>query len=201
MVADPRQLEAAQAAAVRLLELEQRLGPNMRAALEANSGLQIVQGQAYQEVPMKDPTPWLPVGPDIAWGLNDRVITVTGTANTVDTQPLAFDLPSAVYALTAAVRSTAAAAVPATGYANQLDMFKVQVKTSNGRLFQTNPIKGSAVFGDGSWPRYLGRACWRFNPGAQIQVLTTPLAANLEIDLCFWCVEITVGTNIAMQAR
>lgn len=201
MTVDTRQMEAAQQAAARLLALEQQLGPNMRAALETTSGLSIVQGQAYQEVPMKDPMPWLPVGSDIAWGLNDRVITVSGTANTVDTQPLAFDLPCAVYALTAAVRSTAAAAVPATGYANALDMFKVQVKTSNGRLFQTNPVKGSAIFGTGSWPRWLGRSCWRFNPGAQIQVLTTPLANNLEIDLVFWCVEITVGTNVAMQAR
>lgn len=155
-------------------------------------------GVTYEEVPMAEPRPWMPIDTNIAWMLNDRVVSLTaGTINVEQPINISFDLDTRVYALTASCYSTAGAAVPATGFPDSLSMFRVQFKMAQGRQFQTTSAPGITVLGTGQRPRYLGRPAWRFQGGSTLVVNVTPLAANLQIDIVLYAVEIASGNNIS----
>jgi len=154
-------------------------------------------GIPFEEVPVFEPIPWLPVAKDIAWGLSDRVVTLTnGVINTQVSTPLGFDFYTVAYALSAAVRNTAGNALPGS-FGSPLDSFRVQFVTTGNYNFQTADAMGSALVGTAAFPRKLGRCCWRFNGGAQLRVLITPLMANLQVDVIVWTVQTTIGSNIA----
>ncbi len=172
-------------------------GPGMTATLTPpDTNRRIWEGTEFEEVPVAMPMPWLPIASDIAWGLNDRVQTFTNlAANAESIQRLNFDIPSAVFALTAAVRRTDGNAINGD-FGNVLDTFRVQFTLSQGRQWQTNNAMGSAIVGTAQRPRWLGRPCWRFNNGAVLQVRLTPLIANLQVDIVVWALETTGASNI-----
>lgn len=173
------------------------VGPDMRATLTPPSTeRRILAGVPYEETPVAEPVPWLPISTDIAWGLNDRVSTFTNqTINAEATNNLGFDIPSVVYAITAAVRDTAGNSISGA-FGNVLDTFRIQFGLTNGRNWQTANTMGSTICGTAERPRFLGRSCWRLNNGAVLQCRVTPLVANLQIDIVLWCVETTGGSNI-----
>ena len=175
------------------------------AALETpDTATRLVQGVPYQEVPVAEPMPWMPVSNDIAWGLNDRTTRFTApTANVESQNTMGFDLPSVVYAITATVRQTTF--VPAgntfnfwesQGFASPLDTFQIQFALSQGRTWQTTNAPASTICGSAERPRFLGRTGWRFGQGAVLVVKITPLLANLTIDVVLWAVEEVGGSNI-----
>ena len=175
------------------------------AALEVpDTESRIVQGVPYQEVPVAEPMPWMPVANDIAWGLNDRTTTFTGaTANVETPNTMGFDLPSVVYAITATVRQSTFEPQgnffnfwEGNGFASPLDTFRVQFGLSQGRNWQTTNAPGSTICGSAERPRFLGRSAWRLGEGAVLLVKVTPLLANLNIDIVLWAVEFTGGSNI-----
>ncbi len=178
--------------------LEDKLGPAMRAALEQTGRATVVGGIPFVAMHVAEPAPLLPTQ-GFTQGLNDRIISVTGTnAGQTAIPTIAFDLDSAIYALTAAVYDTSLAAFPPNGFSNPLDTFTVQFKLAQGRQYQDNPALGSTVLGDAKYPRYLGMPAWRFPGGTVMQVLVTPLVANLRIDLALWAIELTpTGGNFA----
>jgi hypothetical protein len=171
--------------------IEAQLGPAMRAGLEQTGRATVVGGIPFVAMHVAEPAPLLPTE-GFTPGLNDRVISlVNGTAGTTALPTIAFDLDSAIYALTAAVYDTDGNAFPPTNFANALDTFTVQFKLAQGRQYQDNAALGSAVLGDAKYPRYLGMPAWRFPGGTVLQVLLTPLVANLRIDLTLWAIELT----------
>lgn len=171
-------------------EAEARLGPQMMAKLAVDGPVQDSLGQTYARFDVATPRPFLPLQ-GYTMGLNDRVITVEGAANQQVIEDFNFDNKSAIFAMSAAVINTAGGAHPPTGYANSLDTFQVQFRLSQGtRTYQTNPVLGSAVFGTGSWPRYLGMPTWRINGGSVLQMLLTPLEDDLRIDTMLQVVEL-----------
>ena len=187
----------------KVLMMESRVNSGMMATLTPPSTERRIQDEVpFEEVPVKDPMPWLPVTPgDIAWSVNDRVLTLTnGAINTQAVQRLGFDTPSAVYAITAAVRTTDGAAIPGS-FGSVLDTFQIQFRMTNPRLWQTNPVSGSTVCGTAERPRFLGRPCWRMNTGSVLIANITPLMANLNVDLNIWVLETIGCTNILPNTR
>ncbi len=176
----------------------QMVGPDMLATLTPpDTERRILSGVPYEEVPIAQPVPWLPVAKDIAWGLNDRVVTFTDSNINVEAiTNLGFDIPSVVYALTASVRSTNGTPLPGT-LGNVRDAFRIQFELSQGRKWQTSNAMGSAILGSAERPRMLGRPGWRFNNGATMLVKVTPLIGNLQIDIVLWTLEMTGPGNIA----
>jgi len=171
--------------------IESQLGPAMRAGLEQTGRATVIGGVPFIAMHVAEPAPLLPAE-GFTPGLNDRVISiVNGNAGTTAIPTIAFDLDSAIYALTAAVYDTSGAAFPPTNVANPLDTFTVQFKLAQGRQYQDNAALGSVVLGDAKYPRYLGMPAWRFPGGTVMQVLITPLFANLRIDLSLWAIELT----------
>jgi hypothetical protein len=172
-------------------------GPMMLATLTPDSTEQrIYGGIPHEEVPVFEPMPWLPTAPGVAWGLNDRVTTLTnGTINVQAWTPMGFDFPSAIYAITAAVRTTDGSQISAA-FGTVLDVFDIQFRLAQGRLWQTSAALGSSVCGTGERPRKLGRPCWRFNNGAVLRIGITPFLANLRIDIVCYTLETYGGSNI-----
>lgn len=194
-----KQLAAANEAAHQAGQLTQVLGPHMLASLNPpDTDQRILAGVPFKEIPLADPMPWMPCGTDIAWGLNDRVLTFTNQAINVEVpQQIGFDLPSVTYALTAAVRTTDGNAIPGT-FGNVLDTFRIQfVWSGSNRRWQTIAALGSTVLGSGSWPRLLGRPGWRFTKGSNLIVNFTPLVANLQVDIVLWVVETSGPGNLS----
>lgn len=189
-------LQQAQGAAAQVM---QQIGPNMLATLTPpNTERRLLNGIPYEEVPVKDPIPWMPVAENIAWGLNDRVITFTNqTINVEAVGSLGFDLTSNIYALTAAVRTTDGNDISGS-YGSVLDLFRVQFELSQGRKWQTANAMGSALLGTAQRPRFLGRPGWRFNNGARLLVNFTPLRSNIQVDIVLWAIEFTGPGNLSM---
>lgn len=194
IVAQTRQvLAAAQAAG----QLEALVGPDMLASLaQTDTGSRLFQGVRYEETAVAMPVPWLPQDPNIALGLNDRVVSFNGaTANVQTSATVSFDVPCVVFQINGAVRSTNAD-LPAT-VGDPLDLIRVQFKTVGGYQFQTSDVFGSTILGTAQRPGNLGRPCWRFESGSSLTVFYTPLVANLQVDIVMRTV-ITPGPgNIA----
>ena len=185
-----QQLQNARGLLAELAQIEQRLGPQMRATL-ATDGPMVIDGIPFVGIDAATPRPLVPMK-GVTLGLNDRLFSlVNGTINQQVPVPLSFDLNSCAYAITAAVYDTSLGGTfPPNGFANPLDTFKVQFRLAQGRQYQTAPILGSAVCGDAKFPRFLGMPAWRLPKGTTLQALITPLVANIEVDISLWCIEL-----------
>jgi len=171
--------------------VEARIGSDMLARLQADTSTTIINGETWARFDVAAPAPLLPTK-GFTMGINDRTFSlVGGVSGTQRILPISFDLSSVIYAWTAAAYNTAGATFPAVGFANALDTFTAQFKLSQGRQYQTEPTLGSAIFGDAKRPRYLGMPCMRMPPGTLLQLLLTPLSANLRIDVTLYCIELT----------
>lgn len=181
-------------------QLDSLITPTMRASLTPPSNDQrILGGVPFEEVPVKDPVPYLPVANDIAWTLTDLAINVTNVASgTATPVTVSWDMPASVYAITASVRTTDGGAFP-SGIRTALDLFRIQFESANIRKFITAPVLGSTVCGTAERPRFLGRPCWKFNNGSTLQTTITPLANNLEINVVLWSILTPGPTNIAFM--
>lgn len=184
-----------------LAQLQQRAQANGQSPMLAtlnppDNGTRYFGGVPFRETPIKDPKPWLAVDQNIGYMLNDRISTISGVAaNTQTIVRQGFDVPSAVFALTGTAIDTTGAALPVG--LDPLDTFTVQFVLTNGQRWQTVAGLGSTILGTAQRPRYLGGPCWILNNGAVMQVIITPLRANLRIDVNMMVVEQPGPTNIA----
>lgn len=172
-------------------------GPGMMASLNPPSTRKrIWEGVEYEPTGLYEPKPLMPYADNIGWVPRDRTATFTNpTVGQESALTLGFSTPSVCYALTgSAIPSDGTTGLP-VGY-NPLDTFRVQVKYSQGDLWQTDPTLARNVLGTAEFPRLVGARAWRLDAGTSLRLTVTPLVANLTIDVTLWIIE-TPGSNIA----
>lgn len=73
--------------------------------------------------------------------------------------------------------------------------FKVQFQDDISDFINTESSIGTSVCGTAEKPGQLGGPGWSINAGGAVQMVVTPLAANLRIHIGFLCLEARSGTN------
>ena len=146
------------------------------------------QGIPWYREQVLYPTPWFPKGQNIGLQLRIRPLSVVNQAANVDVlQTIQFDIPTSVYAISAAAIDTTGAALPAG--LDPLDTFSIQFQHTNGDLYMTLPALGSTVTSGGGEVTLLGGPAWAQDRGTSILVTVQPLRANLRIDIVLWGIE------------
>ena len=163
--------------------------PGSTASLNPPSNAQRAQqGTPWYREQVFYPTPWFPAGQNIGLQLRIRPLTILNQAAGANVlQTIQFDIPTSVYAITAAAVDTTGAALPVG--LSSLDTFTVQFQHTNGDLYSTLPALGSPVCGDGGNFALLGGPGWSQDRGTSILVTAQPLRANLRIDIVLWGIE------------
>ena len=119
------------------------------------------------------------------------------TVNTQSTRTVQFDIPCRMIAINASsIVYDGANAV--TGYVNGIDprdQFLFQIQYSTGDRLHTGARLGSTVCGSFENPGEIGGVGYTIDQGASLQLMITPLVANLRIDITLVCLEIRGASN------
>lgn len=152
------------------------------------------QGLQWYRQQVAEPLVFIPISDRIATQPRLRTITVTNqAANTEVNSFVQVDIPSTVYALSAAAATTDASALP-VGRAS-LDTFRVRFEHNTGDRLTPTAGLGSAICGTAQFPAKIGGAGWVFDRGGTVLVGVTPLVANMTIDVTLWIIEIRGPSN------
>lgn len=153
----------------------------------------------WTQIPAYLPTLTLPTGPSIGLMPRDRPLTFTFTGAASSNNAFQFDIPTTVFAVTAACVTTDGSGFPIGR--NSLDMFRLQFTRANGDKFTSDLALGSTICGTAANPRLVGPSGWMFNNGSTMQVLVQNLfAVPVTIDIVFFTVEVRGPFNFALQA-
>jgi len=147
------------------------------------------------------PEPPFPMSKETALQPRLRPITslVNVAINTSTPRTIQFDIPCAVYAVSAAAVKTDGQALPAG--MDPLNTFTIQYEHTNGDRFSTAAGLGSTMVGDAKFPMLLGGVGWLFDRGSALLTTVVPLQANMRIDVVFWTIEIRGGRNYGVPGR
>lgn len=107
-----------------------------------------------------------------------------------------FDLPCRIIAINGSAFSTAAGNALPVGVGPR-DCFLFRAQYANGERIHTESRIASSVVGTSERPGELGGAGWTINQGASIQLIITPLIANLRIDITLHCLEMRGDANFS----
>ncbi len=153
----------------------------------------------WSQVPAYLPTLTLPTGPSIGLMPRDRPLTFTFSGAATTPNAFQFDIPTTVFALTAACVTTDGSGLPVGR--SSLDMFRIQLTRSNGDKFTSDLALGSTICGTAANPRLIGPSGWMFNNGSTMQVLVQNLfAVPVSIDIVCYSVEVRGPFNFGLQA-
>lgn len=161
----------------------------------------IADGMTWHQREVHEPTPLVPDrNQGVALVTLDRPTRLTdGTADIVSTNNVSFTNPTIVYGGSAAVRSTQGGDVPAAGYANERDMFEIQIQYTNNTPWLAQAAMGSTVLGTAERPRIWGGNAFVVEQGQTLRVLITPFESNLQIDVVLWTLELQGPANFRVM--